>query len=342
MDSRDRVIRAVEFRGPDRVPNGCYALPGSYYRHGKKLEDLFLRFPSDFHQFVASWTMGAADSIPYKGGINEDPWGVVWNNPNPGIFGRIVEYPLADWKNLDNYSPPDLSELVNFDEIGKSIRLTGHNRYVLGDSENFFERLHWLHGYANTLFDLMTSRKELEKLIDILLDFKIRFIKRWLELDIDGVYFLDDWGTMQGLMISPNLWRQRFRPLYKRMFDVVHKSGKHVLFHSDGYVLDIIQDFIEIGVDALNIQVKLMGVDRLSEKFGGKLCILTDIDRQYILPFGTTKEVEEHIRHIIRVFALFDGGLISWGEIGPDVPLSNAETMLKTFARYGRYPLGKL
>jgi len=338
MDSRERVIRAVEFEGPDRVPNGSYALPGGYYRHGKKLEDLFLHFPSDFHQFVASWTAEAGDSVPYKGGINKDPWGCVWRNPNPGIFGRIIEHPLADWKNLDSYRPPDLSELVNFNEVEKSIRLDGHKHYVLGDSENFFERLHWLHGYTNTLIDLITGRRELKKLIDLLFDFKIKFIKRWLEVDIDGVYFLDDWGTMRGLMINPNLWRQYFKPLYKRMFDVVHKSGKHVFFHSDGYILDIIPDFIEIGVDALNIQVKLMGIEKISNKFSGKVCILADIDRQHILPFGTTEEVEEHVKRIIQAFAPFDGGLISWGEIGPDVPLSNAETMLKTFARYGKYP----
>ncbi|MEM2179033.1 MAG: uroporphyrinogen decarboxylase family protein [Candidatus Methanomethylicaceae archaeon] len=339
MNARERVIRAIEFEGPDRIPNGCYALPGTFYKYGKKIEELFNRFPSDFHQFVSSWTEVTGDSIPYKGGINKDPWGCVWKNLNPGLFGRIIEHPLADLKNLENYKLPDISELVNFDEVEKSIRLSGHERYILGDSENFFERLHWLHGFSNTLIDLMKGKKELMKLIDLLFDFKIKFIKRWLELDVDGIYFLDDWGTMQGLMINPELWRKIFKPLYKEMFDVVHCAGRHVFFHSDGYILDIIPDLIEIGVDALNVQVKLMGIDKLKEKLGGKVCLLADIDRQYILPFGTTKDVEDHVKHIIQAFSDFDGGLIAWGEIGPDVPLSNAEAMLKTFWSYGRYPI---
>ena len=125
--------------------------------------------------------------------------------------------------------------------------------------------------------------------------------------------------------------------MYREMFDTVHRSGKHVFFHSDEYVLDIVPDLIEIGVDALNVQVKLLGIDVLGERFGGKFCILADVYRQHILPFGSTEEVEEHVRHIIRALGSNGGGLVSWGEVGPDVPLQNVETMLSTFKRYGKY-----
>ena len=166
---------------------------------------------------------------------------------------------------------------------------------------------------------------------------KVNFIKRWLELDIDGLYFSDDWGTMQGLMINPKLWREYFKPYYQKMFNIVHKAGKHVFFHSDGKVQDIIPDFIEMGGNAINVQVDLIGIDKLSKEFGGKICILADVDRQFILPFGTMDSVRDHIKHIIQSLAPFNGGLIAWGEIGPDVPLSNAEAMLQAFAEYGKY-----
>jgi uroporphyrinogen decarboxylase len=201
---------------------------------------------------------------------------VTWRNLNPGIFGHVVEHPLADLERLEGYEPPDLTQLVDFGEVERSIRLNDHDHYLLGDSENFFERLHFLHGFEDTLIDLVRGKKELLRLIDLLFDIKMRFIERWLELDIDGVYFLDDWGTMQGLMINPVLWRRVFKPLYKEMFDKVHRSGRHVFLHSDGYILDIIPDLIEIGVDALNVQVKLMGIELLGERFGGKLCILAN------------------------------------------------------------------
>lgn len=335
MDSRERVMRAVEFDGPDRIPNGCYWLPGAIDRYGDELEALFREFPKDFHQFVATFS----SYVGYKEGVNVDPWGCVWKNINPGVLGRIIEHPLSDWENLSQYELPDPSDLVDFRELEKSIRDSGHDRYILGDSENFFERLHWLRGYEKTLIDLVTKSKELRELTDLLFQLKMRFIKLWLELDVDAVYFLDDWGTMRGLMIDPELWREHFKPLYKRMFDLVHRAGKHVFFHSDGYVLDIIPDFIEMGVDALNIQVRLIGAEKIGKRFGGRICILADIDRQGILPFGTEETVKAHVKEIIQAFSGFDGGLISWGEIGPDVPLTNARSMLETFSRHGRYPL---
>ncbi len=54
MNSRERVIKAVEFKGPDRVPNGCYWLPGAFNKYDGELENLFLRYPKDFHQFVVA------------------------------------------------------------------------------------------------------------------------------------------------------------------------------------------------------------------------------------------------------------------------------------------------
>jgi len=341
MNSRERVIRAVEFDGPDRIPNGCYWLPGAVDRYGEKLKDLFTEFPRDFHQFVASFS----SYVGYKDGVNSDVWGCVWKNVNPGVCGRIIKHPLADWEDLSQYELPDPSELVDFDELRRSIEASGHDLYILGDSENFFERLHWLHGYKATLIDLVTGNKYLRDLTDLLFDFKVRYIKRWLELDVDAVYFLDDWGTMDGLMINPRLWREYFKPYYKTMFDIVHRAGKHVFFHSDGYVLEIVPDFIEMGVDALNVQVRLIGVEKITRAFDGRICLLADIDRQNLLPFGTTGMVKEHIEEIIRAHSRLDGGLISWGEIGPDVPISNARSMLKTFSEHGKYPLkvpGKL
>jgi len=186
-------------------------------RYGEKLEDLFREFPKDFHQFVVSFS----SYVGYLDGINSDPWGCVWKNVNPGVLGRIIEHPLADLDDLSHYEMPDPSDIVDFEKLQKSIRQSGHDRYVIGDSENFFERIHWLHGYKRTLIDLVTGNRKFDELVDQLFDFKLEFINRWLELDIDAIYFLDDWGTMRSLMVSPKLWREYFKPLYRKMFTVI-------------------------------------------------------------------------------------------------------------------------
>ena len=82
-----------------------------------------------------------------------------------------------------------------------------------------------------------------------------------------------------------------------------------------------------------------MGIEQLSKRFGGKICFRADLDRQWILPFGTPTDVVEHVKEVIENFAVFDGGLIGYGMMGPDVPLANIEAMYDTFQKYGEYPI---
>nr|MDO8133957.1 uroporphyrinogen decarboxylase family protein [Candidatus Njordarchaeum guaymaensis] len=336
MISKERVIRAIEFGGPDKVPNGCYYLPGALDKYSGRLLSLFKAYPRDFAESV--WGDVREIVNAYSPGVYTDKWGCVWKNVNPGLLGRIIEHPLKDLGKLDSYELPDPTELVNFELVKKVVdNAEKEGKYVLGDGDNFFERIHWLHGFEDTLFDIAVGRKELNILVGRLLKFKIDFIGYWLDAGIDGLYCLDDWGTMKGLMISPGRWRELFKPCYKQMFHEVRKRARHLFFHSDGKVLDIIPDLVEIGANAINVQASLIGVDMLAARFAGKACMLPDIDRQRLLPFGKPSEIMEHIRYLVEKFGSLRGGIIAWGEIGPDVPLGNAEAMLYAFSKYGTY-----
>ncbi len=79
---------------------------------------------------------------------------------------------------------------------------------------------------------------------------------------VDAVGFADDWGTQQGLMISPAQWRESSRPRYAEQFERIHRQGKKVWFHSCGNLWDILGDFIDIGVDVLELlQPDIFGID---------------------------------------------------------------------------------
>lgn len=100
-------------------------------------------------------------------------------------------------------------------------------------------------------------------------------------------------------MINPATWRRLFKPYYKKLFDEVHRMGLHVHFHTDGHILDIIPDLIEIGVDVLNPQFSTMDIGKLSSVIRRRVCIRSDIDRQYILTRASPEEVREYVRKII-------------------------------------------
>jgi len=333
MNSRERVIRAIEFEEPDRVPNGCYNLAVPPGTRRDALTKLFEKYPQDFAS-----ASGAARTLEWgpswSKGTYTDEWGVTWRNLQNGVIGQPIGHPLDDWQKLADYQLPDL--LIYISETQKSINKADHSKYVLLDGGSIWHRLHYLRGFKETLLDIVTGRKELFLLIDRLVEYNLEWLKSMLEMDVDGVMFGDDWGTQQRLMIKIEQWRRIFKPVYKKMFDEVRKKGKHVFFHSDGYVIDILPDFIEMGLDVANIQVSLMGIQTIGERFGGKLCIAADVDRQHVLPFGTPRQVRDLVKDIIQGFKGLNGGLILYGEIGPDVSVENAESMLETLWKYGK------
>jgi uroporphyrinogen-III decarboxylase len=123
-------------------------------------------------------------------------------------------------------------------------------------------------------------------------------------------------------LISPELWRELFKPLYAEYVAIAHAHGKHAFMHSDGYITDIIPDLIEIGLDALNAQVACMGIEELGRRFGGELTFWGELDRQQLLPYAEPSDVQRAARDLIAAFH-HDGGFIAQCEFGPGAKPEN-------------------
>jgi uroporphyrinogen decarboxylase len=331
MDGRERVTRAIEFAGPDRLPIRHILLPGALLHHGRALQALLARYPEDFSP------TGYREAAEYGERVGEgqaDAWGAIWVRESDEHKGLVVGHPLASWDDLDSYRFPDPLEAGDWSRVDETLRRERRGRYVLVDGDTLFQRMFYLRGYEALMLDLAEGRPEAAHLRDRIVDFMLRKVERWLGFPVDGFQFRDDWGTQQALMIAPDLWRAFYKPAYRRLFAAVRSAGKHVFFHSDGQIRAIIPDLIEIGAQAINPQVRVVGHDYLRREHGGRVCFVGDVDRQHVLPFGTPEEVAAYTRREIEALGSFEGGYIGCGELAGDVPLANAEAMLREFAGY--------
>lgn len=331
MDSRERVVRAIERTGPDRLPFLHSALHGFSQRYPQAWRELQARYPGDFAEtgFKEPEEFGAVIGVE-----QDDGWGAIWVRTSDEHKGLIVHHPLADWSALATYRFPDPLVLDDWSAVPETLARGKHEKYVMVDGDTLWQRMFYLRGMENLMLDLGEGRREILYLRDRILEFILRKIDRWLEFDVDGIRFRDDWGTQQTLLISPRQWREVFKPAYRQMFDAVHAGGKHVWFHSDGVISSIIPDLIELGVDVLNPQFNCIGNAELGRLTAGRICLLGDVDRQYTLPFGTPAEVAAHVGETIGTFAGYNGGYIARGELAGDVTVANAEAMYATFALY--------
>jgi len=334
MESMERVTRAVEFEGPDRVPISYAGIYGAAFeKYGELLKKILGQYPSDFSSSgfsaigVYRREISGNDSRMRK---FVDEWGCVWAKIHEGLEGQCVEHPLISWELLSEYEFPEPPRF-------KKTTDTDRSKYVTGGGGTIFERMQQLRGFQNLLTDLTKPRKEVRILLNRVLRYNLEVIQRVLETDVDALYFADDWGTQRGLMINPKIWRQLFEPAYEAMFRRVHAAGKHVFYHSDGQIKEILPNLISCGMDVFYPQFGVMDIDEWEEMCGGKVCIIASIDVQSVLPRGSVEDVDQYAQKMIKTLGSYDGGLINAPEIAWGIPLANIEASFETFWKYGRY-----
>ena len=335
MKSRERVLRAIRFDNPDRPPISHAILPAAQIRYGSALEEILASVHEDFGWEYLPDLAREDFPVLYKQGRHRDDFNTMWEVHAEGVCGIPVEWPFADWSAYEGYRWPE------FDAGPPKGRLySGHmeggseDYYARGGWITFFEQMQQLRGMENLLMDLADGGREVHRLRDDLLAFNLRWLDKWCVLRYNGIHFADDWGEQARLLIAPDLWRKFFKPAYKTMFEKVMKAGMDVHFHSDGNIIDIIPDLIDIGVRVINCQANVIGLDVLKKRFAGSVCFRTDLDRQRIMPFGTPQEVRTHVADVFRHLGTPRGGIIACGEIGPETPLANIRAMYEAFASF--------
>jgi uroporphyrinogen decarboxylase len=161
--------------------------------------------------------------------------------------------------------------------------------------------------------------------------------------EIDVMLGSDDLGFQGGLMLSVETYRKMIKPRHKTYFRLFHDlSPAKVLFHTCGSVVGILDDLMDIGVDALNpVQVTAagMGPASLKQRCSGRLAFWGAIDTQDLLPHGTAAEVKAEVERTIEILGAGGGYVLgAVHNIQPDVPIENVLAMYE-HARDVRPPL---
>jgi len=147
-----------------------------------------------------------------------------------------------------------------------------------------------------------------------------------------------DFGTQNGEMISPNIFRELYKPYFKKMNDWVHKNTNwKTFYHSCGSILNLLDDFVEMGVDIINpVQISATGMDPmfLKEKYGKKLTFWGGgIDTQNILPFSSPEKVKEEVKEKVKIFSKNGGFIFSTVHgIQANTPPENIMAMLEALS----------
>ena len=348
ISERENFLRNVSMTGPEWMPCHVSISDASRSQLREELEEVLVLHPTLFPDFEK----GQRDFDHYDFGsahrANErftDAWGCVWHSAIDGIEGVVVESPLTDWSALECYEPPD--PLVQADrgpadweaarrrveEDRKKERLTSG-----GVPHGFlFMRLYYLRGFENLMMDIAIEVPELPILIELLVDHNRKIVDQWLSMGVDTVTFGDDLGTQTASMVSPDAFRKWITPAYKALMQPCRKAGAHVYLHSDGYIMELMDEFVAAGVTIINPQDLCNGVDNLAEEVKGRMCISLDIDRQTIVPYGTRADIRGLIEEEVRKLGSPRGGLQMIAGIYPPTPPENVDALCDAMEEFRTY-----
>lgn len=315
MKARECVKRTLEFDSPERIPHQVWMLPWANDHYPEVVKRIQTDFPDDIVSSPAFCrTPPPGEGDRYAIGKSVDDWGCTFENIQKGAIGEVKEPQLTSWDNVDDVRVPVERLSIDPQRINAFCKET--DRFVLPCSfPRPFEQLQFIRGTVNLYLDLMDRPEGLDVLLARMHDFYLKELEVWAMTDVDGLFIMDDWGSQNALLISPDLWRELFKPLYKDYAELAKRHGKYVFMHSDGCITDIMEDLIEIGVQAVNSQVFCMGIDELSERFAGRITFWGELDRQQLLPAGTEQEVIDAVQ-AMKDKLYRNGGLIHQFEFG--------------------------
>ena len=326
MTSRERVIRTLRFEGVDRPARDVWTLPAAFFGRAEALQSLLDQYPADL---VSGYQNPEDSPRQYRPGKWTDAWGSVWRNIQEGMIGEVCRPALSDWADLDHWKPP--YHLLGQGIEGINRVCAGTSRFVTVGLPRPFERLQFVRGSQNVFMDLAWSVPEVYRALEMIHGYYMRHVEQVVRTDADALFMMDDWGSKSSLLISPDMWVEVFKPLYRDYCDLAHAHDKFVFMHSDGQILPLYEHLIEIGVDAVNSQLFTMPIEEIAARFKGRITFWGELDRQAILPFGTQEDVRAAVERVRA--ALWDerGGVIGQAEFNKDMPLGNIRAFFEAW-----------
>ncbi len=319
MNHRERVIATVKGEKVDRVPADYY---GTAEATEKYLKELKLKDEFELIRFLDTDVIRA---VPGPGKIRFS---------REKEFLKNVETPCEVRKICQDI--PSIDDLIDNSPLVEARKKHPDYAILTYGPGSIFLGVNSAYGYERSLMYHITRPDLIETYIEESVDYAIAVIdKMYREVKdaIDIVSLEDDFGTQTSLYISRQMFVRFYRDAFAKIVERLKNYGYLVQFHSCGAVSELIDDFIEIGVDILDpIQVSAKGMDieLLAEKYRDRICFHGGIDTQYLLPFGKPEKVKKQVRKIIEIFGGKKIFVCPSQNFLPDIPVENLLAMYST------------
>ncbi len=342
MTYKENYLKTVNFDTPDYIPMDFHINASCFNNYDQDsllelIENHKLLFPN-FNkevEFKPRYANCSRKEKPYL-----DDFSCLWQTAEDGITGTVVKHPLYDWEDFKDYKSPDpeicmgIGE-INWNEVEDKVKNTPGDLHIGGLRHGHtFLQLCDIRGFENLIFDMVDEEPRLWELIELIENFNMHIINKYVNFKVDVMSYAEDLGMQIGPMLSPEHFVKYIKPSYTRLIKPAKETGIKIHMHSDGDIRTLVDDIIGAGVDIINLQDLVNGIDWIADKFRNKTCVELDIDRQNITVFGNERDIDELIRDSVTKIGTKQGGLMMIYGLYPGVPLKNIKSLMDSMERY--------
>ncbi len=362
MDAKTRVNQTLMFKEVDRVPFDYWG-EGAITEKLKKClrltstEELLRYFNIDLR-----YIEGAVYCGPERAAQDDGSWLDIWGvrrkkifidkrNPSKGLYEHVITHPLAfaeKVRDIEKYWGWPSADWYSYSKVEQMADMYADYAVVCGgDRLNRTAQLKtsmYLRGIERIMVDIALNGKLIEAMNERIVNFFIEYNRRIFDKangKIDIFFMGDDFGTQDSLLMSPETWRRFYKPGFRKFIDIAHRYGIRVMHHSCGAIEPLIPDFIECGLDILqSLQPRAAGMDfdRIKSEYGKDLCFHGGMDIQKTLPFGTTKDVRDEVKNVMKYLSPGGGYLFCTAHnIQADTPVENILALFDAAKEFGCY-----
>ena len=340
MTSRQRMLAAFQYQGPDKIPVVYHPSPAGLHVHGKQLLDLFRAYPPDNPISFETIPRPPEASVDAEGRYHEirtDEWGTKWEYLIFGIQGHPKEYPFDHWSAGQTFRFPPVPRPGShiFEEERTRVASRKQDYLVFTGWISIFEKLHALRPIDEVLMDLVVEDTDLLKFLDRLVAYWLEWINYYLDIGVDVIQFGDDWGTQSGQLVSTSLFRRLFLPRYKTLMEPIRKAGKKIFFHSCGKLGEILPEILQLHVDGIWPQLSVYEDDYLEALCREhRIAMYIHPDRQRLVPLGSPADIRRRIQDYAERYRAMRGGGIFYIEMENDAPFENVKALIESVHAY--------
>lgn len=376
MNSKERVIAALQHCEPDRVPRGENAFDAAFFEQTVGYKTLAY---GGWEEKEAIWS-GQRDKVvaDYIDAICALTLKMGWDYIRVPVapkkqdytgYKRVGEHAYVDGKGRVYHFNPEVGNITYpavYDVDMTIDDLVDDPDFTVNDSEldiarGVIERLgnsHFIIGrppvggtfpYTSTigmeeyLVRMITDPDFIHRLVEIENRKCQKYVHAFMDLGCDGIMITEDYADNRGVTCGVERYNEFILPYLKIINDVVHSRGGWFIKHTDGLMWDLLDSFVDMGIDGWHgIQPSIgMDIRLLKEKYAGKLCLFGGLNVETLIA-GTPEESYREAVYAIQHGAPGGGLVLAGGNIlEPGTKPENYAAVARAVAEYGHYPIRK-